>query len=335
MDQAEPPASPAEQAFVTVHALSAGHFTLPEYQFVHPISREARKTVPSLAFLIQHQNPRNGKMTRIVFDLGLRRDINRYAAPIQKHVETRQPMVTDPDVVKSLARGGLTPQDVDYVFFSHVHWDHIGEPRDFPTSTFVVGNGALSLLNGTSSTLRGGHSFFEHDLLPSGRTIELSAPYSFRSPSKSHRPPTTTPDFHQAWKPQAPLPSVLDIFADGSVLIVDAPGHLSGHINLLARVSPTHRIYLGGDSCHDRRLLTGEKVIGEWNDAEGHVCCIHADRGQAELTIERIRMLEREGVEVIFAHDVEWESEAENRERFFGAGCEGCDGKSEGSSCDS
>lgn len=115
------PPRPA-QAYVTVHALSAGHFTLPEYQFVHPVSREARKSVPSLAFLIQHRDANSGRLTRIVFDLGLRRDVNRYAAPIRKHIETRQPMTTDPDVVKSLARGGLEPEDIDYVIFSHVRF---------------------------------------------------------------------------------------------------------------------------------------------------------------------------------------------------------------------
>jgi hypothetical protein len=105
---------------VSVHALSCGHFTLPEYQFVHPVSRDARKSVPSLGFLIQHQDAITGRMTRIIFDLGLRRDLKRYSAPIQKHIETRQPLTTDPDVTKSLARGGLEPTDIDYVLYSHV-----------------------------------------------------------------------------------------------------------------------------------------------------------------------------------------------------------------------
>jgi hypothetical protein len=104
---------------VSVHALSCGHFTLPEYQFVHPVSRDARKSVPSLAFLVQHQNASTGKTTRVVFDLGLRRDVKRYAAPIQKHIETRQPLTTDPDVTKSLEMGGLRPADIDYVLYSH------------------------------------------------------------------------------------------------------------------------------------------------------------------------------------------------------------------------
>jgi hypothetical protein len=111
---------PKESATVSIEALSGGHFTLPEYQFVHPVSRDARKTVPSLAFLIEHRNIERGKVTRIVFDLGLRRDIKRYAPPIQKHIETRQPLTTEPDVVASLAKGGLTPDDIDYVLYSHV-----------------------------------------------------------------------------------------------------------------------------------------------------------------------------------------------------------------------
>jgi hypothetical protein len=107
-------------AFVTVHALSGGHFTLPEYQFVKPSSLEARRAVPSLAFLIQHEDQRSGVMTRIVFDLGLRRNLRRYSAPIQKHIESRRPIDTDPDVTKSLVRGGLTPDEIDYVIYSHV-----------------------------------------------------------------------------------------------------------------------------------------------------------------------------------------------------------------------
>ena len=198
-----------------------------------------------------------------------------------------------------------------------MHWDHIGEPRDFPDSTFLVGNGALSLLKGTSSALRGGHSFFEHDLLPEGRTIELPDP---SSSDASQLYTTTAINLNQAWKPYKHLPHTLDIFNDGSVLIVDAPGHLAGHVNVLAQVSDTHSVYLGGDACHDRRLLTGEKEIGEWNDAHGHICCIHADRKQAEETIRRIKQLESEGVETIFAHDVEWENVHANKARFFGCG---------------
>jgi hypothetical protein len=124
-----PPESPSE-ATVEVYALSAGHFSLPERFFVHPASPSARRTVPSLSFLVVHHDQETGRETRIVFDLGLRRDLKRYPEPIQKHVETRQPMTTLPDVTASLAAGGLAPGDIDYVIYSHVStWrcpDHLG-----------------------------------------------------------------------------------------------------------------------------------------------------------------------------------------------------------------
>lgn len=182
----------------------------------------------------------------------------------------------------------------------------------------MVGNGALALLKGSSSSPRGSHSFFEVDLLPESRTIELRNPYEPESAELDGIKSTRGARFDQAWTSYGHLPRVLDVFKDGSVLIVDAPGHLAGHINILAKTSPTSSVYLAGDACHDRRIMRKEREIGEWQDGEGHICCIHGDKKLAEQTIERIRQLERQGVEVIFAHDVEWEERSENKKRFFG-----------------
>ena len=204
-----------------------------------------------------------------------------------------------------------------------VHWDHVGEPGDFARSTFVIGNGSLGLLRGDAATLRGGHSFFEKDLLDPSRTVELHQPYmTIPGSFKARAGPSA--DFAQPWAPLAHLPATLDVFQDGSLYVVDAPGHLPGHINLLARTdkvdSSGHNkwMYLAGDACHDRRILSGEREIGEWRDVHAAVCCIHADRGQAEKTIQRIRALEEQGVEVILAHDAEWANNPSNQTRFFG-----------------
>ncbi|KAI0467950.1 Metallo-hydrolase/oxidoreductase [Xylaria cf. heliscus] len=310
---------------VKLHALSAGHFTLPEEQFVQPASSGARKTVPSLSFLLQHKDATSGDVTRIVFDLGLRRVVERYSEPIQRHLATRLPLTTDPDVVKSLRAGGLTPDDIDFVFYSHVHWDHVGEPRDFPRSKFVVGNGALDVLAGKSKSLRGSHSFFESDLLDPSRTIELPDPAGGSEGNIATSQFSTAINIQGPWEGLEGLPAVLDVFRDGSLYIVDAPGHLPGHINLLARTAKedgsTGWVYLAGDACHDRRILREEKEISEWLDGHGQVCCIHADRAKADVTIDRVRDLERKGVEVILAHDVEWEEDAANMKRFFALYC--------------
>jgi hypothetical protein len=111
----------------SAHALAAGQFSLPERFFVSPLADpHARKSVPSLSFLIQHNSPPsltspNGQLTRIVFDLGLRRDVSLYSPQIRKHLETRQLMTTFPSVVESLSAGELAPDDIDYAILSHVH----------------------------------------------------------------------------------------------------------------------------------------------------------------------------------------------------------------------
>lgn len=183
----------------------------------------------------------------------------------------------------------------------------------------MVGNGAKALLEGQGA-LRGSHSHFESDLLPPGRTIELSNPHETIDEKQSRQ--TTKPhgpDFAQEWTSYGNLPRVLDLFHDGSLYIVDAPGHLPGHINLLARTGPLTSVYLAGDACHDRRIMRKERDIGEWLDDHGHICCIHADKKLAEQTIERIQELESRGVEVIFSHDIEWEQDSKNQDRFLGA----------------
>lgn len=205
-----------------------------------------------------------------------------------------------------------------------MHWDHIGNPDDFPKSMFVVGNGSLGLFRGDSSALRGGHSFFEQGLLDPARTIELQSP-SMPIIKESCKDGTDTPiNFTTSWRRLGHLPATLDVFQDGSLYIVDAPGHLPGHINLLARIDEQDEngnnkwVYLAGDACHDRRILRGDREIGEWNDIHGAVCCIHANRSKAEETLARIRLLEKEGVEVILAHDAEWVSEPHNVAKSFG-----------------
>jgi glyoxylase-like metal-dependent hydrolase (beta-lactamase superfamily II) len=328
-----------ELGTVTVHALDAGIFTLPERFFVFPLDdSNARKTVPSLSFLIEHRTPPTstslrGHVTRVVFDLGLRRDTTKYSPPIRKHLETRQPMTTSPCVVQSLAAGGLRPEDIDYVILSHVHWDHIGTPSEFTRSKFIVGHGSLGLLNGTRKLENGSHSHFEADLLPKDRTIELTDPDVPATPPLSddeyeHSEQRETGGLDlKVWKSMSIFPAAIDVFADGSLHILHAPGHLPGHLNLLCRTSmdPTRYVLLGADSCHDRRLLTGEKEIAEWTnpDLPGVTQCIHMDKALAKQTLKRIWDAEQglvEGlgpVEVVFAHDPVWEAKAKKAGRFF------------------
>ncbi|KAM0713411.1 hypothetical protein Q7P37_010373 [Cladosporium fusiforme] len=314
-------------ATVSVHALSAGYLTLPERFFVTPLDdAESRKTVPSLSFLIAHTDQSTGNVTRLVFDLGIRKRLEDYPKKIYEHASTRHPLTGAPDVVSSLQSGGLGPEDIDGVIFSHLHWDHVGTPSDFEMAAYIIGPGAGELINGAQQN--GSHNHFEPGLLDPSRTIELRPTDGSAGPSKAPSS-TLSPHLHsmaerlsKPWQRKGQFEHALDVFGDSSLHIVSAPGHLPGHINLLCRTESAGHVYLAGDACHDARLLTGEKEVATWLDEHQSVCCIHSDKKQAEQTLSVIRRtLKSPGslgeVEVIFAHDADWELDAKKRGRFL------------------
>ncbi|KAE8447529.1 hypothetical protein EG329_010659 [Mollisiaceae sp. DMI_Dod_QoI] len=308
-----PPPS-ENQTFVTISALDAGYLTLPEHLFITNAAPEKRTTVPSLSFLIRHPSSSTNspdRSTNLIFDLGLKRDFSKYRTAQQHHASQREPTRTLPDAAASLRAGGVDPErDIDTVILSHVHWDHVGTPSDFPKAKFIVGSGTLHLLGNGAGPLYPAE-LFNADELPFDRTYEL--------------PPTGSSDADKAakrqtdhkWQPLADFPAVVDFFGDGSVYIVDSPGHLIGHVNLLARISPKKWVYLGGDCCHDVRILTGEKDVAMYDDGRGGLRSVHLDTDAAKGTIGRIGGLLKRGevvmdgggdveVEVVVAHDKGW-----------------------------
>lgn len=291
-----PPAAP-DQRYVEVSPIPGGFITLSDHFFVHPAESGAKRTVPSLTFLIKHPGTSayNGDPSKpfyMMFDLGLRRLKERYPEVLQKHLESRGPYRLEPGVAPQLKQGGLNPSSINLVLLSHVHYDHHGDPEDFENAQFLIGHGAMDVLKhglgGTAS-----HQHFDPDTLPDDRSSELPDPKGGK------------------WKPLGPFPAVLDLFEDGSVYVIDTPGHLPGHVNLLCRTKERW-LCLCGDAFHDRRLLTGEKDIGMFENPHGDLICIHLDKEAAAESIRRIREFGDavgDQVEVIAAHeDVWWEN---------------------------
>lgn len=305
---------------VKISALEGGQLTLPEKLFVTDADPDKRATVPSLCFLIQHPSAgANGrKTTNLIFDLGIKRDLKGYPPSMATHISNRQPVVTSPDTADSLKKGGLDPAtDIDYVMLSHVHWDHEGTPSDYTSAKFVVGSGTLYLLeNGAGSHYP--KEIFNPNLLPQDRTYEFP-PVRDGDKSQASKQQTS-----QKWQSFAGLPAALDFFGDGSVWVVDSPGHLIGHVNLLVRAAPDQWVYLGGDCCHDIRILRGEKEIALYDDGHGSLRSVHVDTDTARRTLDMIRQLlksdfkpddSKANIEVVVAHDGGWLQN--NKHRFF------------------
>ncbi|KAJ7112217.1 hypothetical protein C8R44DRAFT_632380, partial [Mycena epipterygia] len=105
-----------------------------------------------------------------------------------------------------------------------------------------------------------------------------------------------------------PFPHAVDYFGDGSIYIINTPGHCGGHITLLARTSSDGSwMYLGGNVAHDTPLITDHEKKKSTTAADGTSYCMHSDAAQATLDISRVcALVKLPRVEFIVAHDWKW-----------------------------
>jgi glyoxylase-like metal-dependent hydrolase (beta-lactamase superfamily II) len=116
-----------------------------------------------------------------------------------------------------LAEVGYSPTDITYLALSHFHWDHVGNDNLFAGSTWFV--------------------------TQAERDIMFSDPPS----------PRTEPENYSALKNSKTViltKSEYDVFGDGTVVIMAAPGHSPGHQVLFLRLSKTGPVMLSGDLYH-------------------------------------------------------------------------------------
>jgi hypothetical protein len=118
----------------------------------------------------------------------------------------------------------------------------------------------------------------------------------------------------KGWKPFGPFERAWNLWDDGSVWIIDAPGHVKGNIAAAARLKSGEWIVMGGDCAHSRfiflgkslicrQLILGTREIGVWKEKDGSESCMHGDRITAKETIRKLRELGNvEGVHIALAH---------------------------------
>lgn len=311
------------QPYWDVSVLDTAHVRVPLVYFIDPLPAptstnpdpDPRPLMPALCFLLRHSD--SPTRTPTLFDSSVApsamspsgTDSCPYPPYVLNNVVPKfGPLHIPLSVPEALAKGGMHTDDIEHVILSHLHWDHVGDPSWFRRANFVVGDGSKALLN--TGYPHNPDSQFRADLLPDDRTTFL---------------PNA-----EDWKPLGPFPHAYDYFGDGSLYIIDAPGHLPGHINVLARIAPTpistnNWVYLAGDAAHHCHLLTGEAKMVVERDAEtGKVVrCAHEDPEAAQTQIDRMRALrsmdgvDGVGVKVMLAHDGEWYEKNKGGDMFW------------------
>ena len=118
-------------------------------------------------------------------------------------------------IVDQLARLGVKPEQISIVGISHEHFDHTGQASDFPNAKLLMGKGDIDDMRGPNAE-RGAPLVH---WLKDGGAME-------------------------------PVTGDKDVFGDGTVTMIDLPGHTPGHHALLVKLAHKGYVLLSGDTAH-------------------------------------------------------------------------------------
>jgi len=162
------------------------------------------------------------------------------------------------NLVEQLAALDLAPADIALVSLSHGHWDHSGNAGLFAGSTWIVNPVERDVMFDSENRATPGMD--DYGALESAQTRLIT-------------------DDH-------------DVFGDGSVVIVQAPGHTPGHTVLLLRLPETGPILLSGDLWHLAESRTHRRQP-----------TFNTDHDQTLASMDRVEALVAEtGARVIIQH---------------------------------
>ncbi|KAJ8110962.1 hypothetical protein OPT61_g6328 [Boeremia exigua] len=181
------------------------------------------------AFVIKHTG--SDKIDTLIFDLGVRKDFeNSPPVIVEQSANLGLSFSVESDVASTLVEHGQDLDGVDAIIWSHYHSDHAGDPCRFPTSTaLIVGPG------------------FKDAFVPGWPTIPDSQLDEKAWKDRELREIS----FEEATISIGDFKAV-DYFNDGSLFLLNSPGHATGHMCALARTSaePPEFILMGADIAH-------------------------------------------------------------------------------------
>lgn len=151
----------------------------------------------------------------LLWDTGLDEAIHEHKDGVKNPIATE---FVDRSLREQLAALSVAPADVTFVGFSHLHLDHAGNANAFTSSTWLVGRKELE--SALAKPTPGG--------------VETGRFSAYKSAKIE------------------PLDGDKDVFADGTVQIVQTPGHTPGHQSLVVRLAKSGTLVLSGDLAHTR-----------------------------------------------------------------------------------
>ena len=121
-------------------------------------------------------------------------------------------------IVDQLAQINLKPEQINYVGISHYHGDHTGQLPSFTGATVLIGKGDWDGITAAKPNASASVAPFTHWISGGGKLEALVGDK--------------------------------DVFGDGTVVVLNTPGHTPGHHSLLVRLKGMGNVLLTGDLTH-------------------------------------------------------------------------------------
>jgi N-acyl homoserine lactone hydrolase len=227
---------------VALYALDCGRFTLADAgAFADDRAYDGQtKTLVDPCYLIRHHKG------DLLWDTGIPEAI---ADMPNGFSEDGMSATFAKKLTAQLGELGLSPADIEFVSISHAHFDHVGNANLFaPTATFILDKDERAYMFRPEARADA-RSFAMYDKVEAATTTLIEGDADF------------------------------DVFGDGSVKIVQAPGHTPGHAVLLVTLA-SGPVLLTGDLWH----------IAE-SRAARRVPVFNTDRAQTLASMDKVEAL--------------------------------------------
>jgi glyoxylase-like metal-dependent hydrolase (beta-lactamase superfamily II) len=212
--------------------------------------------VPVPFFLIRH--PQGDVVVDGGNPLAVARDPRAHWGPLADVFEVH--MSEEQHCVAQLQRLGVEPNSVGHVVQTHLHIDHTGTLGHFPNARIVVHARELDAARAAEDPLATGYVRADYDR--PGLRWQLAE-------------------------------GELDLFGDGTIRLLETPGHSAGHMSLLLDLEETGPVLITADAADNR---------AQWEGREQPRALF--SREDASRSLERLRELAQQtGALLVLGHD--------------------------------
>lgn len=230
-------APPEDDVVVRLYEFDCGRLTFDEPSAVFGISSDGITELFVPCYLVEHPDG------RLLWEGGLPSD------------QVERPLSAQ------LAELGLTLDSMDYVAFSHMHFDHVGVANEIGEGVLLIQEAEFEAAFADEVTVPA----FDPSLYDGLRELDRRL-----------------------------LDGDHDVFGDGTVRILAAPGHTPGHQALFVDLANQGPVVLSGDLYHFRESRE-ERIVPDFN----------VDREATLRSMDRIEALvEETGAELWIEHDL-------------------------------